>query len=219
MNFVLGTAYEMDSWMNIDEKLEKALEVQKYSSAHLKTNWIKLFIDGTPESGTGFIDPVYLDGHQGIANWSEEEVTDITRKVNEKGLTMHIHAMGNAAVNRAVNAYVNAGKDELRNTIVHLRSVNAEDYKRMAENNIFVTAGMLWHHNSEENQEDMLRIFQGEMTLHGYPMKSFFDNGINVTSYADFLLVTKDILDCPVTEIHEAKPAATYFEGKKVFSL
>ena len=289
MNFVLGAAYEMDSWMNIDEKLEKAVEVQKYASNHIKTNWIKLFIDGTPESGTGFIDPVYLDGHQGIANWSEEEVTEITRKVNAKGLTMHIHAMGNMAVNRAVNAYVNAGKDELRNTIVHLRNVNAEDYKRMAEHNIFVTAGMIWHHNSVENQADMLRIFQGEMTLHGYPMKSFFDNGINISShtdfpalshspddpfgimeialtgvyheenakawwteelvtreqaiqaltinvarqmflenergsiktgkYADFLLVTKDILDCPVTEIHEAKPAATYFEGKKVFSI
>jgi hypothetical protein len=37
--------------------------------------------------------------------------------------------------------------------------------------------------------------------------------------YADFLLVTKDVLTCPVTEIHEAKPAATYFEGKKVFEM
>ena len=290
MHFILGTTYEIESWMDIDKNLEKALEVQKYASPHVKTNWIKLFIDGTPESGTGFIDPVYLDGHQGIANWSEEEVTDITRKANEKGLTMHIHAMGNAAVNRAVSAYVNAGKDELRNTIVHLRSVNAEDYKRMADHNIYATEGMLWHHNSVENQEEMLRIFQGEMAIHGYPLKSFFDNNVNVTShsdfpalshspddpfgimeivltgvyytekdakawwteelitreqalqamtinvakqmfleeergsistgkYADFLLVTKDILDCPVTEIHEAKPAATYFEGKKVFSL
>ena len=37
--------------------------------------------------------------------------------------------------------------------------------------------------------------------------------------YADFLLVDKDVLTCPVTEIHTAKPAATYFEGKKVFSM
>jgi predicted amidohydrolase YtcJ len=41
---------------------------------------------------------------------------------------------------------------------------------------------------------------------------------IKAGKYADFLLVTKDVLTCPVTEIHEAKPAATYFEGKKVFS-
>lgn len=40
---------------------------------------------------------------------------------------------------------------------------------------------------------------------------------IKTGKYADFLLVTKDVLTCPVTEIHEAKPAATYFEGKQVF--
>ena len=42
---------------------------------------------------------------------------------------------------------------------------------------------------------------------------------VSVGKYADFLLVNKDVLSCPVTEIHEAKPAATYFEGKKVFSM
>ena len=42
---------------------------------------------------------------------------------------------------------------------------------------------------------------------------------VSVGKYADFLLVNKDVLSYPVTEIHEAKPAATYFEGKKVFSM
>ncbi len=42
---------------------------------------------------------------------------------------------------------------------------------------------------------------------------------IRTGKYADFLLVDKDVLSCPVTEIHDAKPAATYFEGKKVFSM
>ena len=42
---------------------------------------------------------------------------------------------------------------------------------------------------------------------------------IRTGKYADFLLVDKDVLSCPVTEIHDAKPEATYFEGKKVFSM
>ena len=42
---------------------------------------------------------------------------------------------------------------------------------------------------------------------------------IRTGKYADFLLVNKDVLSCPVKEIHNAKTAATYFEGKKVFSL
>jgi hypothetical protein len=42
---------------------------------------------------------------------------------------------------------------------------------------------------------------------------------ISEGKYADFLLVNKDVLSCPENEIHDAKAAATYFEGKKVFSL
>lgn len=41
---------------------------------------------------------------------------------------------------------------------------------------------------------------------------------IKAGKYADFLLVDKDILTCPVTEIHNARPEATYFEGQKVFA-
>ena len=289
MHFVLGFNYEFDSWMDIDKKLAQAAAVKKFESSQVKPNWIKLFMDGTVESGTGFIDPVYLDGHQGIVNWTEEEITDITRKANANGLTMHIHALGNAGVNRVVNAYIKGGKPEMRNTIVHLRNVNEPDYKRMADNNIYVTSGMLWHHAYKEQAEEFKTILLGKMAYEGYPMKSFFDNGIPVSfhtdfpalsnspddpfgimeialtgvyhaeggnpwwtkelvtreqaltaltigcarqmflenergsiktgKYADFLLVNKDVLTCPVKEIHTAKPKATYFEGQKVFSM
>lgn len=287
MHFVLGTAWELDSWMDVDKTLEKAAATKKYETAHIKTNWLKMFMDGTVESGTGFIDPVYPDGHQGIPNWSEEELTEITRKANEKGITMHVHVMGNKGVTRIVNAYVKAGKKEMRNTLVHVYGVSEPDYQRMADNNIYVTSGMLWHHCDSVLQKELLPILPEGMNHKGYPMKSFFDHGINLSShsdfpalcgapddpfgimeivvtgvyyteqakpwwpeecitreqaltaltinvarqmflenergsiktgkYADFLLVTKDVLTCPVTEIHEAKPAATYFEGKQVF--
>lgn len=40
---------------------------------------------------------------------------------------------------------------------------------------------------------------------------------ITTGKYADFILVDKDVLSCPVMQIHTAKTAATFFEGKKVF--
>ena len=159
----------------------------------------------------------------------------------------------------------------------------------MADNNIYVTSGVTWHHMIAGAAE---YIREHGMTPAGqedksYPFKSFFDNNIPVSihsdypalsgspddpfgimeiavtgvlhsengapwwpeelvtreqaltaltinvakqmfiedergsvkegKYADFLLVDKDVLDCPITEIHEAKTEATYFEGKKVF--
>ncbi len=289
MKFVLGTTYEIDSWMDVDAMLAKAVNAKKYASTRVKTNWIKLFMDGIVETGTGFVEPLYPDGHQGVANWSEEELTDITRKANDKGITMHVHVMGNKGVTRLVNAYINGGKDEMRNTLVHVYSVSEPDYQRMALHNIYATVGLSWHHFTDKMQESLPTMVPAGMDVKGYPLKSFFDHGVNVSShndypalgggpddpfgameiavtgdfygevgkpwwtedclsreqaitaltinvarqmflenergsikegkYADFLLVTKDVLTCPVTEIHEAKPAATYFEGKKVFSM
>ena len=287
MHFVLGTTWELDSWMDVDEALAKASDTKKYASDHIKPNWLKLFMDGTVESGTGFVEPLYPGGKQGIPNWSEEELTDITRKANAKGITMHVHVMGNKGVNRVVNAYVNGGKDEMRNTLIHVYGVDSADFKRMADHNIQVSEGMLWHHATNELQAELMQILPEGMKDKGYPMKSYFDYGVNMSShsdfpalsgspdapfgimeialtgvyqpehakpwwteelltreqaltaltinvakqmfienergsikngkYADFLLVDKDVLTCPVTEIHTAKPEATYFEGKKVY--
>ena len=292
MNIILGLTYEVESWMNVEEELKNAVDVQQYATKHVKTNWLKLFMDGTVEGGTGYVEPLYPDGHQGLANWTEEELTDITRKTNANGITMHIHTMGNKAVNTVVSAYANGGKDELRNTLVHVRNVNPEDYKRMADHNMYVTSGMLWHHGPSWLADYIREHGMAPAGVEGksYPMKSYFDNGIPVTShsdfpalggspddpfgimeiavtgmlfgekdgapwwpeelltreqaitsltiniarqmliekergsicegkYADFLLVDKDVLSCPETEIHEAKPEATYFEGKKAYCI
>ena len=52
MQFVLGTAWELDRWMDVDKTLDKAAVTKKYESAHIRTNWLKMFMDGTVESGT-----------------------------------------------------------------------------------------------------------------------------------------------------------------------
>ena len=106
LHFVLGLPYEIESWMDVDEALQRAADVSKFASTRVMPRWLKLFVDGTVESGTGFVEPLYPDGHQGVANWSEEELTDITRKANDKGITMHVHVMGNKGVTRLVNAYL-----------------------------------------------------------------------------------------------------------------
>jgi len=291
LHFVLGLPYEIESWMDMDEALARAIDAKKFETTRVIPRWIKLLFDGGVEAGTGIVDPLYPDGHQGIANWTEEEVTELTRKANANGLVIHIHVMGNKGVNQVVNAFVNGGQDEMRNTLVHVRNVNTEDYLRMAQHNIYVTSGVTWHHFPAGAVE---YIREHGMTPVGYedkayPFKSYFDNGIPATihsdypalsgspddpfgimeiavtgvlwsengtplwteelvsreevltaltincakqmfvedergsistgKYADFLLLNQDVLTCPVNQIHATKPAATYFEGKKVFSM
>jgi len=94
--------------------------------------------------------------------------------------------MGNKGVERIVNAYIKGGKNEMRNTLVHVFYVNQPDYKRMAENNIYVTSGMLWHHADENLIKDLSSSLPEGLKDKGYPMKSFSDNGVNISSHTDF---------------------------------
>ena len=107
---------------------------------------------------------------------------------------MHVHVMGNKGVNRVVNSFINGGKDEMRNTLVHVYNVYASDYKRMAEHNIYVTEGMLWHHAENELQAELLKILPEGLKDKGYPMKSYFDNGVNISSHSDFPAVLTILL-------------------------
>ena len=290
LHFVVGLPYEIESWMDMDEALGRAADAKKFASSRVLPRWIKLLFDGGVEAGTAIVDPLYPDGHQGIANWTEEEMTELARKANANGLTLHVHVMGNKGVSQVVNAFINGGKDEMRNTLVHVRNVNAEDYKRMADHNMYAVSGVTWHHNVTGAAEYMREHGMTPVGMEdkSYPFKSFFDNNIPVSihsdypalsgspddpfgimeiavtgvmagengtpwwpeelatreqaltamtincakqmfieqergsisvgKFADFLLLDKDVLTCPVTDIHSTKPAATYFEGKKVFA-
>ena len=186
MKFILGMSYELESWMDLDTALEEAGEVRKYASDHALVRWVKLFIDGTVEGGTGFVEPPYPDGHQGLVNWEKDEIAYITRIANENGLSMHVHTMGNRAVHRAVSAFVEAGRDEMRNTIVHVNGVYPSDWQRMADHNIYADAGLHWHHMAPGTEEVRHAALPEGMADRSYPIKSFFDHGINVSSHTDF---------------------------------
>ena len=294
LNILLGMSYEIESSCDdVDAEIAKAVETKKYTRGHVNADYIKLFIDGTVEGGTGLTIEPYPDGHPGIANWEESEIAYMTGKGNAEGLTMHIHTMGDGAVHRAVNAFVKEGTKEARNTVVHVRNMPEEDFKRVADNDIAVVCGIHWHVLSDEMWELVKLVAPASVALKSYPMKSYFDNGVVMTShsdypstsgspydpfgimeiavsgscpypddperytrpwwpeelitldqafqaltvngawqmhcenergsikvgkYADFLLVNKDVFECPVKEIHTAKVQSTYFEGQKAYN-
>ena len=121
---------------------------------------------------------------------------------------MHIHTMGNKAVNQCVNAFVGGGKDEMRNTLVHVRNVNPSDWQRMADHNIYATAGMIWHNMPTGASEKLKTIVPAGMEDKSYPMKTYFDHGVNVSSHTDYPALSGcpddpfGIMEIAVTGVH-----------------
>lgn len=187
LNIFLGLTYEIESSCeDVDAEIAEAVKAKEFTKGHVNANYIKLFIDGTVEGGTGLTLEPYPDGHQGIANWEEDEVAYITGKGNAQGLTMHIHTMGDGASHRAVNAFEMAGTKEARNTLVHVRNLPQEDFKRVADNDIVAVCGIHWHILADEMREPIKTVTPSSVSWKSYPMKSYFDNGAVMTSHSDF---------------------------------
>ncbi len=216
LHLLLGLSYEFESsCASVEAEIEKAKQTKKYTGGHINANYVKLFIDGTVESGTGLtIEPYqYTDFGHGMANWEESEVTAITRAANTNGMTMHIHTMGDAAVNRAVNAFIASNHPEARNTVVHCRNVPETDFKRIADNNIVAVSGILWHGMDGEVARMLEGIVPKNCAGKAYPMLSYFNAGAVMTSHCDYPATSGSPTD-PFGIMEIAVTGQMYMEGK-----
>ena len=192
----VSLTYEIEPWYNGNNPyryVNNAASIQKrYQSRHVHPDYLKLFMDGCVEMGTGFLLGKYsnspvdsiFSGH-GTALWTQEAMDTLVSMANKKGLSVHTHAMGDGAVHRSVEAYSRFGKDELRNSICHLRNVADEDYAVMKQHNIAVASNMNWHCSTEENAQAMEITIPNKYAHESYPMKSFFDHGILASQCTD----------------------------------
>lgn len=189
-------AFEIEPWFNNNNPfkyVDKAIEIkQKYSGyKHIHPEYLKLFMDGSIELGTGFVLTPYNDqkdsvfsGH-GTALWSLDDAKAIVAAANKAGLTVHTHTMGDGASHRMVQAYSQAGSKEMRNCLAHLRSVSPDDYAVIKANDIACTSNFNWHIMRDADRDIYKQRLQEPYCSEAYPLKSFFDNGILMSGCTD----------------------------------
>ena len=126
---------EMDA-----KKLDSALEMhRRWNTRFLNSGLVKFFMDGVIGSGTAFLIDDYADTPKwkGEALFSEDRFKKLVTKVDEMGLQIAVHAIGDAAVNRVLNAYDYArkvnGRRDSRHRIEHIELIQKSDIKRLKE--------------------------------------------------------------------------------------
>lgn len=187
LGLYLCMAYEVESSStNPKAEFEKAFDTKKFASTHINPKFIKIFIDGTVETFTGYVKTPYKDGTYGIPNWTTDDLVKYTKFINDNDYTVHAHAMGDAGVHQGVEAFVASGKKEKRNTLVHVRNVLTEDFKVMATNNIVVTSGFIWHFATEMSAKYFHETLPEKYANEMYPIKSYFDNGVVMSGHTDY---------------------------------
>lgn len=106
---------------------------------------VKMFIDGVIESGTALMLAPYpgemgKDGNAGDEVFTQEHFVACCTEADRLGFQIAVHAIGDAAVRRTIDAFEAAqkanGKRDSRHRIEHLEVMHLDDIPRLAALNI-----------------------------------------------------------------------------------
>ncbi len=126
--------------------------------------------------------------NKGILYQSEEEVFEFVKRANRAGLQVEMHAIGDAAVSRAVSAIEAALADypraDHRHTIIHACLIRPDDLKKIAALGIGITLqpGFLI---SPLEPVDYLTKILGDRVKGSSPLQSMLDAGIHLSGGSD----------------------------------
>jgi len=137
-------------------KMQEAIEEvkrfsRKFNSEHLKVHTLKIFMDGTLKIETAAMVTPYVDtGVTGTTAFQPAQVAEILKALNEAGLDLHVHTVGEAA-SRVVLDGVELARKELGDkyhvkvTCAHLEVQADEDLERFAKLGVFANYTPWWH--------------------------------------------------------------------------
>ncbi len=136
--------------------------------------------------------------NQGVFFQSEADVFAFVKKANRAGLQVEMHAIGDAAVSRAVSAIESALRDcprkDHRHTIIHACLIRPEDLKKIAELGIGITLqpGFLI---SPLEPVEYLHDILGSRVNSSSPLRSIIDAGIHLSGGSDAPVIDPDPIE------------------------
>ena len=196
------------SYEDLPEKIADLRSyAEKFSSRHIKFNTMKLFLDGTNESGNSALLTPHLNDPSG-ENYGEikmetEELKQCFLLCNREGLDVHIHIVGDRAFRTGCDAVEAARKEAAENgepwkseiIFAHCELIDPADMERPAKLGITINWSCHWSggYFGEEAQE----YFGIEKWNGMYQFNPIIRSGALVTFSSD--VVTN-------YELHRANP-------------
>ena len=179
-------------------KMKEALEGvkrfrEKFNTEHMKVHTLKIFMDGTLKIETAAMVTPYVDtGLTGATAFDAEQVSEILKELNEAGLDLHVHTVGEAA-SRVVLDGVEMARKELGDkycvkvTCAHLWVQDDADLGRFAKLGVIANFTPWWHSgNVGGNPIAYWPTFIGEKRAHSmFRCKTMWDSGALVTWSSD----------------------------------
>jgi len=124
---------------------------EKYGGRHVHLDAMKLFLDGSHETGTSAVLEPFITSQddRGELRMSEDDLTACLLLLNEEELDLHVHLVGDRAFRTACDAVERArsqlgGAWRIQVTLAHCELIDPGDMPRVAELGIIVNWSPHW---------------------------------------------------------------------------
>ncbi len=136
--------FMMLSRANLDEAIKMGLR-SGFGDSYLRVGNVKLFCDGTLGSQTAEMIAPFLGqpDNTGVAAITQEELEDTVRKASSAGIASSVHAIGDKANRRVLDAFEEVRRagvgPGLRHRIEHVQILHPDDVPRFRELDIIAS--------------------------------------------------------------------------------
>ncbi len=126
--------------------------------------------------------------NSGVLVYDQQTVSNFAKEANRAGLQIELHAIGDAAVDQAINAIEDALNDcpreDHRHTIIHACLMDREQIERAAKLDIHIALQTPFLHWEQEPME-YIEALLGERTADISRLKSMLEAGLVMASGSD----------------------------------
>ena len=186
--YVISSARETEEGLRELKRLR-----DEYNTEHMKVHTLKIFIDGTLKIHTAAMVEPYADlPKTGITALNKEEFAELLGKLNEEGLDLHLHTVGDAASRVVLDGVEMARKKlgdsfRVKVTASHLWVQNDEDLDRFAKLGVIANYTPAWHSgNIGGKPYELWQSLLGEKRASNmYRCKTVWDTGALVSWSSD----------------------------------
>jgi predicted amidohydrolase YtcJ len=170
----------------------------------------KIMLDGVCETHTAALSRPYLDGHghatanSGLRFWDDAALIETAGRLDDAGIQLHFHAVGDAAVTQALDtvAALRATRGPLRHRphVAHVQVVRPDDVPRFRALGVSVNAQPLWARLEQQMTELTLPFLDADLGRWQYPFGDLENAGAVLAIGSDWPVSTPD----PIRLLHVA---------------
>ena len=157
----------------------------------------KVFADGVVEfpSQTASLTKPYVNtGKSTPLLFDPKRFNDLVVEADRRGLTVHIHAIGDLAVKASLDAFGAARRANpqgtLPHTLTHAQFVDQEDVPRFAQYNVIAALQLLWAVADPSTNEVVKPYIDPAIQARMYPARSLLETGATIAGASDWPVST-----------------------------